>query len=49
MSSAGGAFTIEEAGGVGTMITWIVEAADSAGNVAVQECTVRVVSPSEGG
>jgi hypothetical protein len=43
----GGSFTIDGSGGVGTMITWIVEATDSAGNTATQECAVRVANPNE--
>ncbi|MGD8617348.1 MAG: PKD domain-containing protein, partial [Gammaproteobacteria bacterium] len=36
---------IQDSGGVGDIITWTVEAADSSGNRAVNNCTLTVIRP----
>jgi hypothetical protein len=39
--------TIENSGGVGTTIEWVVEATDGSGNTSSETCSVDVINPND--
>ena len=48
VSIAGDTITIEDTGGKGTRITWVVEATDGSGNMIEMDCGTEVVNPGKG-
>lgn len=47
VSIDGDTLTVDDSGGVGTTISWTVEASDGSGNTATQSCSVEVVNPGK--
>ena len=47
VSFEGDTVTIEDSGGVGTTIEWVVEATDGSGNSASKTCSVDVINPND--
>jgi hypothetical protein len=48
VSTDGNVITIDDSGGVGDHIDWVVKAEDSSGNVSYQTCSIEVTNPTKG-
>ena len=39
---------IDDSGGVGDHISWVIEVVDCCGNVTTQDCEIEVINPGKG-